>query len=179
MRFYHLRIAFVPIFALALIVALSSCSKKDVVQDEPSFSATEGAGAPADQATAPTTEGTDNAAAAGAKSSEFKTVYFAFDSYKLDGAAREALKANAEWLKNNASATIQVEGHCDERGTTEYNVALGERRANATMDYLVKLGIPKSRLSVISYGEERPADPGHDETAWSKNRRAEFVILSK
>lgn len=163
------------VFTLCLIVSLAACSKKDVVQDEPAFGATGDEGATAGSEGA---VGTEGAGDAGMPSSDLRVAYFAYDSYSLGGDAREALKYNANWLKENASATIQIEGHCDERGTTEYNIALGEKRANAAKDYLVRLGVDASRVSVISYGEERPSDPGHDESAWGKNRRAAFVILS-
>lgn len=82
-------------------------------------------------------------------------------------------------MRNNPTVKIQIEGHCDERGSDAYNLALGERRAKAALQYLVTLGIPDKRLSVISYGKEKPADPGHDETSWSKNRRDEFVIVTQ
>ena len=82
-------------------------------------------------------------------------------------------------MKANPSARVQIEGHCDERGTIECNMALGDKRANASRNYLAKLGVAKSRMDIISYGEERPADPGHDEGAWSRNRRAQFVLLSR
>jgi peptidoglycan-associated lipoprotein len=103
-------------------------------------------------------------------------IYFEFDRSELRDDARATLAANAKGLQDNASANITIEGHCDERGTTEYNLALGEKRAKAAYDYLVSYGIPGSRLTTVSYGEERPADSGHDEMAWSKNRRAEFVV---
>lgn len=175
--FRHLRVSFLAVFALCLIVALGACSKKDVVQDEPAFGASgDGASAPGNESV-----GTDAGGAgdAGIASGDLRTAFFAYDSYALRGDAREALKFNANWLKEHPSATVQVEGHCDERGTTEYNLALGERRANAAKDYLQKLGIESSRITVISYGEERPNDPGHDESAWAKNRRAAFVLLSQ
>ena len=105
-----------------------------------------------------------------------ETVYFDFDSYQLSPAARENLAKNAEQLKKNPSAKVQIEGHSDERGSDEYNLALGEKRANAARDYLVTLGIPADRLTIISYGKEKPADPGHDEAAWAKNRRAVLVV---
>lgn len=170
----HLRLSFISVFALCLVVALSACSKKDVTEGEPGFT-TEGGGALGD------TGGTTGTAgdAGSTPAADMQTAYFPYDSYKLTGAARTAIQANADWLKANPSASVQVEGHCDERGTTEYNLALGERRANAAMDYLVKLGVERSRLSTISYGEERPSVQGSDESAWSKNRRAEFVVLSK
>jgi peptidoglycan-associated lipoprotein len=106
-----------------------------------------------------------------------KTVYFAFDSYELDDQARQVLQANAQWLKSNPGRSILIEGHCDERGTIEYNLALGERRAGVVRDYLVGLGIDAFRIRIVSYGEEDPVDPGHTEEAWAKNRRAESVIV--
>jgi peptidoglycan-associated lipoprotein len=108
-----------------------------------------------------------------------KTVYFAFDDYTVSMDAQATLNQLAERLKANKSAVVQIEGHCDERGSTEYNIALGQRRAQSVKDYLVRLGVEESRLSTISYGEEKPASDGHDEAAWSKNRRAEFVVSSR
>ena len=105
------------------------------------------------------------------------TVYFAFDSSALSTSTRRTLSANAEFLKNNPKASIQIEGHCDERGGVQYNLALGERRAMAVRNYLSALGISTSRMSTISYGKERPLAFGHDEESWSKNRRANFVIV--
>ncbi len=105
-------------------------------------------------------------------------VYFSFDSYKLDGAAREALYQNFLLLKKGA-AKIRIEGNCDEQGSDEYNQALGEKRAKAALQYLVKLGIPEKNISVISYGEEKPVDPGHDEAAWAKNRHDHFLIIAQ
>jgi peptidoglycan-associated lipoprotein len=101
-----------------------------------------------------------------------KDVNFAFDSYKIDGKAKDVLNANAEWLKANAGSKVQIEGHCDERGTNEYNMALGNNRARAAFDYLRTLGVEVSRMSTVSYGEELPLDPRHNEEAWAKNRRA-------
>lgn len=105
-----------------------------------------------------------------------KEIYFDFDRYDLREDARAALKANAEWLKTNPSARVQVEGHADERGTNEYNLALGAKRAEAAKDYLVTLGIGVGRLSTISYGEELPACKEHTEECWQKNRRDRFVV---
>ena len=108
-----------------------------------------------------------------------KTVYFPFDSYDLDDGGRAILQANAEWLRTEGTRThIMVAGHCDERGTIEYNLALGERRASAVRDYMVSLGVDAFRIRIVSYGEELPADPGHDESAWAENRRGEFDIES-
>ncbi len=103
-------------------------------------------------------------------------VFFAFDSAALDDAARQTLERQAAWLKQYPAVSVTIEGHCDERGTREYNLALGERRAQAVKNYLVALGISPDRIRTISYGKERPADPGHDETAWALNRRAVTVV---
>ena len=106
-------------------------------------------------------------------------IYFDFDAYKLSDQARSTLVKDAELLKKMSAAKVRIEGNCDERGSDEYNLALGEKRARSAMQYLVTMGIPTERLSVISYGKEKPADPGHDEAAWSRNRRDEFVITKK
>jgi peptidoglycan-associated lipoprotein len=103
-------------------------------------------------------------------------IYFDFDSYVLTKDARDILASDAELLLKKISGKVTIEGHCDERGSDEYNLALGEKRAKAAMNYLVTLGVSADRLSVISYGKEKPLDPGHDESAWAKNRRAEFVV---
>lgn len=109
----------------------------------------------------------------------FKDVHFDFDKYDIRPEDAEILKENAALLMKYPKVKIQVEGHCDERGTNEYNLALGERRANAAKKYLLSLGISADRISSISYGEEKPLDAGHDEEAWAKNRRGHFIILSK
>ncbi|MFO7753942.1 MAG: peptidoglycan-associated lipoprotein Pal [Desulfobacteraceae bacterium] len=105
-----------------------------------------------------------------------KKIHFEFDSSELTSKAQEILKDKAEWLENNRDESVLIEGHCDERGTTEYNLALGERRAKAAKEFLVNMGISESRLSTVSFGEEKPLDPGHNPEAWAKNRRANFVI---
>ena len=102
-------------------------------------------------------------------------VFFDFDKSALRTDAVEQLKTNANWMQANASRKVLIEGHCDERGTNEYNLALGERRANAAKDYLVNLGAASSNLKTVSFGEERPFATGHDEAAWSQNRRDHFV----
>lgn len=105
-----------------------------------------------------------------------KKIYFEFDSSVLTAQAREILKEKAGWMENNQGEDVLIEGHCDERGTTEYNLALGERRAKASRDFLINMGISPDRLSCVSFGEEKSLDPGHTPQAWAKNRRAEFVI---
>ncbi|MDH4156799.1 MAG: peptidoglycan-associated lipoprotein Pal [candidate division Zixibacteria bacterium] len=111
--------------------------------------------------------------------SQLMTVYFDFDKYNLRADAKVSLDHNYDLLKEFMDVIIKIEGHCDERGTIEYNLSLGDKRAKATVDYLVGLGINAGRLSVISYGKERPVDPGHNEDAWAKNRRCEFRIISQ
>jgi len=113
------------------------------------------------------------------KNSPLKPVFFELDSSDLSAVAQKSLDENAALLKRYASWAVTVEGHCDERGTAEYNLALGERRAIAARAYLVSLGIPADRVRTVSYGKEFPFDPGHDEGAWGKNRRAHFVITAK
>lgn len=103
-------------------------------------------------------------------------VFFDFDKYNLKPEGRETVEALAAWLNSRQGVTLTIEGHADERGTREYNLALGERRANSVKDYLIALGINAGRLTTISYGEERPAVPGSYEEAWAQNRRAEFVV---
>jgi peptidoglycan-associated lipoprotein len=107
---------------------------------------------------------------------ELKPIYFDFDKYDIRPADARVLNANASWLKSNADQLVLIEGHCDERGTNEYNLALGERRAKSTMNYLVSQGVQASRITIISYGEERPVCTQHNEECWSKNRRAQFLV---
>ncbi len=108
-----------------------------------------------------------------------KRIHFDFDKYNIRPDDAEILKQNVAVLKRFPTVKIQTEGHCDEKGTNEYNLALGERRASSAKKYLIFLGIDERRISTVSYGEEKPLDPGHNEEAWAKNRRADFVILSK
>jgi peptidoglycan-associated lipoprotein len=103
-------------------------------------------------------------------------IYFGFNSYELGDAARTSLANNSKLLKKNSAIRVRIEGNCDERGSAEYNLALGEKRAMAAKKYLETMGMPASDISTISYGKEKPADPGHNEAAWAKNRRDEFVI---
>ncbi|MCX7981859.1 MAG: peptidoglycan-associated lipoprotein Pal [Syntrophales bacterium] len=105
-----------------------------------------------------------------------ESIHFDFDKYNIRPPDREILARHAEWLKNNKDAKVTIEGHCDERGTVEYNLALGERRANEAKKYLVSLGVEPERIKTVSYGKERPIDPRQNEEAWAKNRRAEFII---
>ncbi|HEV8306730.1 MAG TPA: peptidoglycan-associated lipoprotein Pal [Methylomirabilota bacterium] len=110
------------------------------------------------------------------ETSALRDIHFDFDKYEVRAQDKGVLDENAKWLKSNANALLLVEGHCDERGTNEYNLALGERRAKATRDYLVSLGIDGSRITVISYGEERPLCTERTEACWAQNRRAHFLV---
>jgi peptidoglycan-associated lipoprotein len=115
-------------------------------------------------------------AARAAVASTLGNIYFDFDKSNIRPKEREILKEHAAWLTKNKDYKVLISGHCDERGTTEYNLALGERRAAETKKFLVSLGVEESRINTISFGKERPADPGHSEEAWAKNRRAEFDL---
>ena len=105
-------------------------------------------------------------------------VHFAYDSFTLNEEAKVMLELKAHWLVMHPEVSVRIEGHCDERGTTAYNLALGERRANMVRQYMVALGVDASRISTISYGKESPIDPGHTEAAWALNRRAHFTITN-
>ncbi|MDH5581958.1 MAG: peptidoglycan-associated lipoprotein Pal [Bdellovibrionales bacterium] len=153
--------------ALSLLIASCSTTKKSSTSGSSDEMVTEGSSMGLE------INGDSDSGRAGA----LNTVYFAFDSSALSTSTRRTLSANAEFLKNNPKASIQIEGHCDERGGVQYNLALGERRAMAVRNYLSALGISTSRMSTISYGKERPLAFGHDEESWSKNRRANFVIV--
>ena len=109
------------------------------------------------------------------KPSQFSDIHFDFDKSFIREDAKPTLQQVADYLKNNPGASVLIEGHCDERGTAEYNIALGERRAESTKSYLVSLGVRAGALTTVSFGEEKPFDPGHTEDAWAKNRRAHFV----
>jgi len=106
-------------------------------------------------------------------------IHFDFDKYFIREDAKPVLETNANWLNKFMTAKILIEGHCDERGTEEYNLALGEKRAKSTLDYLVSLGITQDRIKIISYGKSQPIDLGHNEISWQKNRRAQFTIIAK
>jgi peptidoglycan-associated lipoprotein len=115
----------------------------------------------------------------GGESGPLKDIHFGYDSSELDDAARQTLREDSDWLRDNPKAKVEIEGHCDERGTVEYNLALGAKRARAAKDYLTALGVASERLNTISYGEELPLCREHSETCWQRNRRAHFVVLSE
>jgi peptidoglycan-associated lipoprotein len=113
------------------------------------------------------------------KAGALRTVFFDYDSASLTGSARATLDSNAEYLKKMTAVEVQVEGHCDERGSAQYNLALGERRALAVKEYLVAMGVEAKRITTISFGKERPLSYGHDDGAWSQNRRGNFLVTAK
>ena len=183
---------FVTLFLVAIICAFvlpAGCAKKAVMKEEPTMGkeAAVEKQAPAKAAEAAPAKGpeeqeVDEAAMAAAladkEASQFVDIHFAFDRFDLRPDARKVLDMHAKWLKAHPEFRVRMEGNCDERGTVEYNMALGQRRAASAMKYLVDLGVGKNRLSTISYGKERPLDPGHNEEAWAKNRRDLFSVTT-
>jgi peptidoglycan-associated lipoprotein len=180
------------ILILCIGLIMTGCPKKTVVKEEPSIKKEDAAKAEAERLAkekeakakeefekslvAKRTPGIEGEVF---ESSLLKDIHFEFDKYDIRPGDTAILKGNAELLRKYHKVKIQIEGHCDERGTNEYNLALGERRANSTKNYLLSLGISPERISTISYGEERPSDPGHNEEAWTKNRRAHTIITAK
>ena len=196
----------IMILILCLGLIMTGCPKKTVVQEEPSIQKSEEASKLEAERAAKEAREKELARikeeeAKKAREKEFekslvakkepgiegevfeskllKDIYFDFDKYDIRPEDTGILKENVALLMKYPNVKIQIEGHCDERGTVEYNLALGERRANSTKKYLISLGLSGDRISTISYGKEKPLDPGHHEAAWAKNRRAHFVILSK
>lgn len=174
------RISTLTCATLALAVAAAACSHKKPPETEPR---------PRNEPP-PVTQPADNGQDAARRAAEEERarreramtslqqqIYFAFDKSDLEQEARDRLQAKAQVLRDYPEIRVRIEGHCDERGTVEYNLALGERRANAAREYLIDLGIDPDRLTTVSYGEERPAVDGHNEAAWAQNRRDEFVPL--
>lgn len=152
--------------ALAVLsIGLFGCAKKQTLKQEPAIKQSEAAQPPIQ-----TKEEKPEAKI------ENKVIYFDFDSHELRSEAKNTLNALSVQLRNNSKVSLVIEGHCDERGTTEYNLALGEKRALAVKDYLINSGLGKSRMQTASFGEEKPAAAGHDEQSWAKNRRAEVKV---
>ncbi|MFH1080033.1 MAG: peptidoglycan-associated lipoprotein Pal [Pseudomonadota bacterium] len=177
------------------LMFMTGCAKKAVSKDEglgagqKKAAVTEAKPAPVTDPAADAREQAlkrDAAAAAAAAAAAekeakrgFEDIHFAFDKSTIEPAARMILKNLADWLMKNKNYALAIEGHCDERGTVEYNLALGQRRADASMKYLVDLGVNNANIATVSYGKERPLDPGHNEEAWAKNRRASFTVKMK
>ena len=159
-------------FSVAALVLAFSVSFVSCSDDQPKVEEQTNPAAGSDVPATPPSDG-------GVAVSSTEPVFFAFDDYSLSASAQSTLNTLAEQLKANSVAVVQIEGHCDERGSIEYNLALGERRANSVKNYMTQMGVDGGRLTTISYGEEKPAADGHAEAAWSKNRRAEFVVTNK
>ncbi len=159
---------FVLILMLVCAIGVSGCAKKKKIVVKPA----EEPGAPVDKwdVSMPLEDRVYEV------TDDLETIYFGFDRASLKADAKNTLENNAQWLKDNPGEWVRVEGHCDERGTEEYNIALGERRAEGVRKYYVALGVDDSRIMVLSWGEEKPSDPRHSEAAWSKNRKAETLL---
>jgi peptidoglycan-associated lipoprotein len=183
------------VLALLVVISTSSCAKKKISSEPATISAEEEARRRADEEARQRElerqnalkeedlgEGSLSEGMADQRTESARTlfenedIYFEFDSIRLSPEAQETLAKKAMWLRANFAASVTIEGHCDSRGTNEYNLALGEGRAQSVKGFLVDLGIDSSRLTTISYGEERPIDRTESEEAWAKNRRASFVI---
>ena len=181
---------FMTLFLVAIICAFvlpAGCAKKAVMKEEATVekeaavekqaSAQAAEAAPAKSLEEQKVEEAAMAAAlADKEASQFADIQFAFDRFDLRPDAREVLGMHAKWLTAHPEFIVRIEGNCDERGTVEYNMALGQRRAASAMKYLVDLGVGKNRIKTVSYGKERPLDPGNNEEAWAKNRRDHFSI---
>jgi peptidoglycan-associated lipoprotein len=188
-------VLFLTIIGLAVVFA-AGCPKKQTTPIEESVSVEEGVGTGAGSAGSdkpveempsqqepfaeePLSEGAgagaEGAAGSRAGALPLATVYFAYDSDELSPEAIAALESNATWMRTHAGVRVLIEGNTDERGTLEYNLSLGARRANAVRNHLIRLGIPAEQLETISYGEDQPAESGHDEAAWARNRRCDFA----
>ena len=148
------------VFSFVFVLGINGCGKKQLKGDEPAGrSGIEGA--------------------RGSTDPYLKATYFEYDQYTITEDQKDNLKSSADYLKKNPKMKVQLEGHTDERGTNEYNQGLGDRRASSVKKYLLDLGVDSTRVSTVSYGEERPAASGGNEGAWKKNRRAEFAVVSK
>jgi len=179
----------ITIFILCFGLIMIGCPKKTVMKEEPSVKKEEAAKAEAEVAKEKATKEQFEKSLVAAKtpgiegqvfeSSLLKDIHFDFDRYDIRPTDAAILKENAALLNKFTNVKIQIEGHCDERGTVEYNLALGERRATSAKNYLVSLGVASVRISTISYGEEKPLDPIHNEEAWTKNRRAHTLVTAK
>lgn len=163
------------LFCLALFVFVG-CAQKAAMKDE-AAGEKKATVEKSSAATQPETKMEEQKKEANAASAyELSIIYFDFDKAIIMAEGKAVLNKHAAWLKANNAVSITVAGNCDERGTAEYNLALGQRRANAAAQYLTNLGVAKKRIKTVSYGKEKPADPGHNEEAWAKNRRDEFII---
>jgi peptidoglycan-associated lipoprotein len=163
------------VFSFSALFMLASCSKKITTtqSDTPPSTPTE----ITSEKSTPKAQVSEGPTRSEIAAFESGNIYFDYDRSELKSTAKAALQKKAAWLRANSGFSVKISGHCDERGTNEYNLALGERRANATWKYLNALGVSGNRMNTVSYGEEKPAVPGHNDTAWAKNRRAEFKLM--
>jgi peptidoglycan-associated lipoprotein len=172
------RVSLMVVVLTSLALTVSCGSKKKAADEAAPVGGQEGAALDSNVSTSG--NGVFDAAGSDSgKISRLSTVNYDYDSSTLSSDSRRRLAENAEWIKGNMKATVQIEGHCDSRGSVEYNLALGERRAKSVKNYLVSLGIDSKRLTIISYGEEKPIATGESEDAYAKNRRANFVPLTQ
>jgi len=168
---------------LFLCLVVNSCAKKQTVAPEDEFGEDQEQAEQVSDLEAALLEPEEFSQEPAIRGTEFdskivlETVYFSFDSSSVPQSVMKTLKENAQFLKDNPSINIVVEGHCDERGTTEYNLALGQKRAVKVKEYYVQLGVSPDRIATISYGEEMPQDNRHNEAGWAKNRRAETKVI--
>jgi len=181
----NLWIGLVMLFLIPGLLFTVSCAQKEVMDTDEEMAKTEPEKAPEDTAEMasktvqqPTADMSEEERAILAARNMFlsEDIYFEFDKSSLDSMAQDVLSRKSDWMRDNPDVVISIEGHCDERGTNEYNLALGEKRAESAKAFLVDLGIDAYRISTVSYGEERAVDEGHNEEAWAKNRRGHFII---
>jgi peptidoglycan-associated lipoprotein len=162
------------VFAVFAVLVMSACAKKQIIKPEEPKPVAAVENTKTNDAAEPSVRFSD-----WEKPAELCGIVFDFDKSELSDSAKEILEKNTEYLKANPGLNVLIEGHCDERGTIEYNLALGQRRAMIVKEYYVQLGVPLASLATISYGSEKPENPGHNEAAWAQNRRAETKVRSK
>jgi peptidoglycan-associated lipoprotein len=164
---------------IAAMLLTVSCASKKPAPDANAAAGSGAEGGKMDANIASQDLSYDSTGSDSGKITGLRTVHFDYDSSTLTSETRRHLAENAEWIKSNSKVTVQIEGHCDSRGSVEYNLALGERRAKAVKNYMGSLGIDSKRMTIISYGEEKPLTQGDSEEAYAKNRRANFVPLAQ
>jgi len=174
----HFLVKIMTLFFCLALLTFVGCSQKAAVKDESAGEQKVAAQAAPETKPEPKVGTQEQApqAQAAPEAYEFANIYFDFDKALIKDDSKAILTKHANWLKANNAVNITIAGNCDERGTAEYNLALGQRRADAAAKYLTNLGVAKKRIKTVSYGKEKPLDPGHNEEAWAKNRRDEFVI---
>src|SRR5215510_11559234 len=165
-----------------VVLSVSGCPKKTPPPSESTLGPTGGGPELGEHALPPPSDQgkrVEDRLAGGGESGPLQDIHFNYDSFELSSEARDILRSNANWLQSNMQVKVEIEGHCDDRGTVEYNLALGAKRAKAARDYLVSLGISPERMSTISYGEELPLCHDSNESCWQQNRRVHFLVLNR